>query len=186
VIPPQNVSSPGYQNVYTAKTSHYELIVSLSLTNTCTAGLTLRKSTTGCEQTDLYIDVADETIFVDRAVSSFYKQFNNLTEQGKFRLWTVNGELQPLYLHIFVDNSIMEIYANGIFCMTTRIYPTADDANEIGVLVKEGSAGNVGYSKMVIWDGLDKAWPRRPENTSVPLVMDNATVTENGTLWAGN
>jgi beta-fructofuranosidase len=156
------------------------------LTSKSVAGLTIRKSATGCEQTDIYIDVKQETIFVDRTHSSLYSQFNNATEQGKFRLWNVNGVLQTLDLHIYVDNSIVEIYANGVFCLTTRIYPTLDDSNEIGVLVKEGNEGNIGYGTMWIWDGLDSAWPQRPADTSVPLVWDNADVTQNGTLWAGN
>jgi beta-fructofuranosidase len=172
--------------VYTASTSHYEVKLSLSLTSTSVAGLTLRKSSTGCERTDLYIDVAKESIFVDRSVSSLYAQFNNITEEGKFRLWNIKGELQPLDLHIFVDNSIVEIYANGIFCMTTRIYPTEDDSNEIGFLVKDGNVGEVGFGNMEIWDGLDKAWPERPDDTSVPLVFDDATITNNGTYWPGN
>lgn len=116
-------------------------------------------------------------------MSSLYYQFNNMTEEGKFRLWHVNGELQSLDLHVFVDNSIVEIFANGIFCMSIRIYPTADDANDLGYWVKEGT---VEYSEMTIWDGLDKAWPERPENSSVPLVWDSAAITDNGTLWAGN
>jgi beta-fructofuranosidase len=169
--------------VITAQSSNYELSVTLTLTTNSIAGLTLRKSPTSCEQTDLYIDVANEVIIVDRSAGSLYYQFNNATEQGKFRLWQVNGQLQPLDLHIFVDNSIVEIFANGVFCLTTRIYPTAEDANELGYLVKQGS---VEYGELQIWDGLDKAWPERPENSSVPLVFDNATITQNGTLWAGN
>ena len=182
-FPSQKISSNGYQKVYTAKSTNYELLVSLTVAETTVAGLTLRKSPTSCEETTLYIDVANEAIFVDRSMSSLYYQFNNMTEEGKFRLWHVNGELQTLDLHIFVDNSIVEIFANGVFCLTTRIYPTADDANDLGYWVQEGP---VEYSGMIIWDGLERAWPERPENSSVPLVFDSATITENGTLWAGN
>ena len=182
-FPSQTIVSSGYRKVYTATSSHCELCVSLNLTKTSVAGLTLRKSPTSCEETTIYIDVANEAILVDRSMSSLYSQFNNMTEEGKFRLWHVNGELQSLDLHIFVDNSIVEIFANGVFCMTTRIYPTADDANDLGYWVKEGT---VEYSEMTIWDGLDKAWPERPENSSVPLVWDSAAITDNGTLWAGN
>jgi len=177
------MTSPGYQKVYVAESNNYELKVSISLTDTSVAGLTVRKSSTGCERTDIYIDVANEVITVDRSASSLYSQFNNLTDEGKFRLWHVDGNLQPLDLHIFVDNSILEIFANGVFCLTTRIYPSSDDANEVGYLVNEGSAS---YGELVIWDGLDNAWPERPANSSVPLVFDNATITENGTLWVGN
>ena len=59
----------------------------------------------------------------------------------------------------------------------------AEDATELGYLVKQGS---VEYGKLEIWDGLDRAWPQRPDNSSVPLVFDNAMITQNGTLWPGN
>ncbi len=157
--------------------------MSISLTDTSIAGLTLRKSSTNCEQTDIYVDVANEVIVVDRSASSLYAQFNNLAEEGKFRLWHVNGKLQTLDLHIFVDNSMVEIFANGVFCLTTRIYPSSDDANEVGYLVKKGTAK---YGALSIWDGLDSAWPQRPANSSVPLVFDDASITQNGTLWPGN
>jgi hypothetical protein len=161
-----------------SETSHYELSVSLTLTETSVAGLTLRKSSTSGEQTDIYIDVGNEAIIVDRTASSLYTQFNRIAEQGKFRLWRVNHKLQPLDLHLFVDNSIVEIFANGVFCLTTRIYPTAEDANEVGILVK---AGNVEYDNFEIWDGLDRAWPERPENSSVPL--HHATITHSR-IWS--
>ena len=89
---------------------------------------------------------------------------------------TSGGKLQSLGLHVFVDNSIIEIYANGVFCLTTRIYPVADDADEIGYLVKRGNAD---YGEVMIWDGLDRAWPERPIDSSVPLISDNAEVTNN-------
>ena len=116
-------------------------------------------------------------------MSSLSTQVNNMTEEGKFRLWHIYGQLQTLDLHIFVDNSIVEIYANGVFCLTTRIYPIADDANELGYLVKHGT---VEYGELTIWDGLDRAWPERPEDSSVPLVFDCAEITQNGTLWLGD
>ena len=157
--------------------------VSINVTETTVAGFTVRKSPTTCEQTDIYIDVANEEISVDRSKSSLYYQFNNATDTGKFRLWHVGGQLQTLDLHVFVDNSIVAIYAKGVFCLTSRIYPVGDDTNEIGYLVKVGSAD---YSEVMIWDGLDRAWPERPLDSSVPLVYDNAQVTDNYTYWPGN
>jgi len=169
--------------MYTAKSSNYELSLSIDVTDTSVAGLTVRRSPTTCEQTDIYIDVANEEISVRRSKSSLYYQFNNATDTGKFRLWHVGRKLQTLELNVFVDNSIIEIYANGVFCLTTRIYPVADDADEIGYLVK---SGNADYGRVTIWDGLDRAWPERPVDSSVPLIFDNAEVTNNYTYWPGN
>jgi beta-fructofuranosidase len=40
---------------------------------------------------------------------------------------------EPLRLHIFVDRSIVEVFVNERVCLTSRIYPTRDDA--IGITV---------------------------------------------------
>jgi beta-fructofuranosidase len=159
------------------------MMLSINVTESSVAGLTVRKSPTTCEQTDIYIDVANEEISVDRSKSSLYYQFNNATDTGKFRLWHVGSTLQTLDLHIFVDNSIIEIYANGVFCLTTRIYPVGEDADGIEYLVKGGSAE---YGEVTIWDGLDRAWPQRPIDSSVQLVYDTPQETDNYTYWTGN
>jgi len=35
---------------------------------------------------------------------------------------------EPLSLRVFLDRSVIEIYANGRHCLTSRVYPTRDDA----------------------------------------------------------
>jgi len=51
-------------------------------------------------------------------------------------------ELKPgekLELRIFIDRSIIEIFANGRQCITQRIYPTREDSTGIGLFSKGGS-----------------------------------------------
>lgn len=47
---------------------------------------------------------------------------------------------EPLRLRIFLDHSIMEIFANGRQCLTQRIYPTRSDSNGIVFFSSGGSA----------------------------------------------
>ena len=51
-------------------------------------------------------------------------------------------ELKPgekLELCIFLDRSIVEIFANGRQCITQRVYPTREDSTGIELFSKGGS-----------------------------------------------
>ncbi|ODQ53337.1 concanavalin A-like lectin/glucanase [Saitoella complicata NRRL Y-17804] len=177
----------GYKSLYSAVTKNYEMQLSIDFSKdpSAAAGVVLRKSQSGfCEYTSIWYDAAEEYLYVDRDQSSIYSPYiTNTTIQTKFRLWEINGEREKLDLRIFVDNSILEIFANDVLALTTRIYPYLQDSNEIGLMVKNGSAQ---YSDVTVWDGLDNAWPERPYDTSVPLVWDGPEITDNGRLWVGN
>ncbi len=47
---------------------------------------------------------------------------------------------EPLDLTIYLDNSVVEIYANDKITMTSRIYPTRADAQELSIQCVGGSA----------------------------------------------
>ncbi len=56
---------------------------------------------------------------------------------------------ERLSLRVFLDKSIMEVYANGRQCITQRIFPTRDDA--VGVkLIADGAASTV--HRIEAWD----------------------------------
>ena len=56
---------------------------------------------------------------------------------------------EMLRLHIFVDRSIIEVFANDRSCLTTRIYPTRTDS--VGVNVK-ATGGSALIKSLDIWD----------------------------------
>jgi beta-fructofuranosidase len=50
-------------------------------------------------------------------------------------------ELRPgesLKLRIFIDHSMLEVFANGKQCATQRIWPTLPDANRIRLFTESG------------------------------------------------
>lgn len=51
------------------------------------------------------------------------------------------GEL--LHLHIFIDRSIVEVFANGTQCLTIRAYPDRDDSNGVSVFARGSEASLV-------------------------------------------
>ena len=63
------------------------------------------------------------------------------------------GEL--LNLRIFLDKSVLEVFANDRQCLTQRIYPSKEESNEIRLFAKGGAA----KAKVVkAWD-MDQAIP---------------------------
>lgn len=47
---------------------------------------------------------------------------------------------QDLVVRIFVDRSIIEVYANGRFCQTIRSYPERGDSLGIGLMAQGDTA----------------------------------------------
>jgi beta-fructofuranosidase len=49
-------------------------------------------------------------------------------------------EGQPLRLHIFVDRSVVEVFANGRACAASRVYPSGSDSLGVALFAKGGAA----------------------------------------------
>lgn len=161
------------------------------------AGLTIAASPNREEYTNIYFDPRNNTLGVDRAHSSLIKEFTNYTHAGYFKPYEVlrsggsarNGstsrtQTESIDLTIFVDGSLIEVYANDRFALTSRIYPAREDSK--GVYLFEGEGVKVEYSHVEIWDGLRNVWPHRPSNSSSLLVFDTPEETGNYTWWTGN
>ena len=64
-------------------------------------------------------------------------------------------EDELLRLHVFVDRSILEVFANGRLCLTSRIYPTRSDSTGIGLFAAGGPAM---LRSMEVWS-MNPIWP---------------------------
>ncbi|KXS13325.1 glycoside hydrolase family 32 protein [Gonapodya prolifera JEL478] len=145
-------------------------------------GIVLRLSPTSGERTILAYDPSYEAVVVYRQNSSIVKDFVNSTEIAPLRLWTLKstGSRQSLSFKVFCDNSLIEIYVNDVLTLTTRVYPWADDATEVGAWLNVGQAS---FWNFEAWDlSSANAFPNRPLNTSLPLVWDGPEVAG---LWDG-
>jgi beta-fructofuranosidase len=99
-------------------------------------GLILRCTPDGAEQTRLLYNPATKRLSLDRALSSQDPAANHTNHEGELDL--PDDEL--LTLHVFLDRSVLEVYANTRACLTSRIYPSRADSLNVGLLSKEGSA----------------------------------------------
>lgn len=81
---------------------------------------------------------------------------------GPLRLWNVTGTdgtstRQTLELLVLVDNSIVEVYANDHFAITSRVYPWLAASVGAGFIHQGGASGaSVRFSSVELWDGLSE------------------------------
>ena len=99
-------------------------------------GLRLRVSPDGREMTVLSVDVATGRITFDRTASSSAPDTMPGTYGG------VDGWLpgERIRLHVFIDESIIELFVNDAVTLTGRIYPTRTDSLGIAAFALGGAA----------------------------------------------
>lgn len=148
-------------------------------------GLTVAASPEGDESTYIFYNPSNNTIIVDRTHSSNLKEFNNSTVTGYFDPYTLakTGKNEDITFHIFVDGSLLEVFVNERFALSTRIYPSKRCSTGYGVFVGDGAHAEI--SSFEAWVGLKNVWPERPLNSSSALVFDTPEQTNNYTWWSG-
>lgn len=98
----------------------------------------------GEEQTLIYYDTDDKKLKIDTRKSSLGDGPKSI-EAGPLQLQP--GE--PLKLRIFVDKSVIEVFANDRQAVTRRIYPTRKDSVGVALFSKGGDAE---VSALEAWD----------------------------------
>ncbi|OBT45074.1 hypothetical protein VE00_05173 [Pseudogymnoascus sp. WSF 3629] len=115
----------------------------------------VRQSPNDEEVTRIVFSLAANSVSVDRSKSSLLH--GRLTpDSGPFKLQ--DGE--DLHVRVFVDNSIIEVYANGRFALSTRVYPSRPDSLGASCAF-EGLDSQTAGVWMQVWEGLVGAWPER-------------------------
>ncbi|HEY0827152.1 MAG TPA: glycoside hydrolase family 32 protein [Bacilli bacterium] len=108
-------------------------------------GLKLLCSPDGTEETIVSFDPITGHFSVDRSKSSLSNQPHSSILIGKLDLTA--GEV--LRFHIFLDHSIIEVFANYKECISTRIYPTCSSSMNLNLFAEEG--GSVGLKLLDVW-----------------------------------
>ncbi len=100
-------------------------------------GVKVRCAPDGGEQTIIAYDRKEKRLILDAAQSSVNPDaVNRGAQRAPFALDA--GEL--LQLRIFVDRSIVEVFANKRVCLTKRIYPSGQDSVGVEVFALGGEA----------------------------------------------
>jgi beta-fructofuranosidase len=120
----------------------------------------LQSPDTTDEVTMLIFDLDRQQILVDRSQSSLKQLGDADPDVGHLRL--LPGE--DLTIRVFVDVSVIEVYANDRFALTSRVYPSLEASTATSYDFGEFDKGKVRFE---CWDGLNNAWPARASGQSV-------------------
>jgi beta-fructofuranosidase len=128
-----------------------ELLVELAPTPEGRCGIVVRRSPDGAEATGIAYDAAQGQLIVDRTQSSLDSAVDHNLHVAPLTL----GPDEPLRLHIFLDRSVLEVFANECVSISSRIYPTRADSLGVALLA-EGAPGRLvsldAWQLRSIWD----------------------------------
>jgi sucrose-6-phosphate hydrolase SacC (GH32 family) len=131
-----------------------ELDLAMSPGKACYAGVAVRCSPGGEELTCIFADLQNNQLVIDVSRSSgdpdirfpaySFDVFKNAPEDERYTtqqrapFTLAEGEL--LCLRIFIDRSVLEVFANERICMTQRIYPQRPDSSRVRLLADKPGA----------------------------------------------
>jgi beta-fructofuranosidase len=99
-------------------------------------GLRVRCAPDGSEQTLVLCNYKEKRLYLDCRQSSLSPDVQRDIQGGQFELKP--GE--PLRLQVFLDGSVIEVFASRRACLTERIYPTRADSLGVTALARGGTA----------------------------------------------
>ena len=115
-------------------------------------GVVVRASPDGEERTVVSYSRRDGYLELDPQQASLSSDMvGRVVQRGPLAL----GENEPLRLRIFVDRSVVEVFANGRQCLTKRIYPSRPDSLSVGLFAEGGDAR---LTRMDVWR-MAAIWP---------------------------
>jgi sucrose-6-phosphate hydrolase SacC (GH32 family) len=113
-----------------------ELVAVIAPGDSTVCGVDVLRSPDGAGYTRIAYDCARRRLEIDRRRSSSNTEDQHDVQGGDLEL--IDGE--PLRLHIFVDRSVVEVFANGRVCATSRVYPSRADSLEVALFAEGGMA----------------------------------------------
>lgn len=103
-------------------------------------GVAVRCSPDGSEATVITYDRQTHRLELDRRHASLDESAAADVVGGELRL----AADEALHLRVYVDRSVIEVFANDRAALTARVYPTRSDSTLVAVLADSGSAAPVG------------------------------------------
>ncbi len=155
----QHIPANSEKPLETVRGNSLELRIEADVSQAKQFGVKVCCSPDGSEQTLVFYDAVEKKLKIDTTRSSHIelpKTFEGLIKTPK----KVEGgpfELEPgerLVLRVFVDKSVVEVFANGRQAVMRRIYPSRKDSLGV-VLFSRGGAAHVHSVK---------AWEMMPSN----------------------
>ena len=122
-----------------------EIVAEFAVDGATEVGLLLRRAPQQEEQTCIYYDSLSRQVVVDASRASLSAAAHSGEARGP--LAVTQGE--TVRLHIFLDRSVVEVFANEQTCITERIYPMRLDSLGIALFARGGPAR---LTALDVWD----------------------------------
>ncbi|WP_026881749.1 glycoside hydrolase family 32 protein [Clostridium akagii] len=107
--------------------------------------LNVFESPDNVETTTIRYDAVVGEIFVDRSKSSISEQVHKTILKSPLKKEV--GQL--LSIRVFVDHSIIEVFADSEICLSTRIYPTLENSENVSLELNKGNELNI--QELSLW-----------------------------------
>lgn len=164
------------QDFHQVNSSHFHLQTTISKTPNSSAdsfiGLQIRASPNQEEFTEIRYYAFNSSIVLDRTHSTLlaasHPAIGTATFVGHFETFSYLNGTEPLVMDVFVDGSLLEIFINDRFAMTSRVYPSRADALGAAIVLK----GEAVVERVKFWEMERNVWPERPLNTSSEMLFD--------------
>lgn len=129
-----------------------EILLEVDKESNATLGLKLCCSLDNAEQTSILYDFSQQELTFDASQASLNPELSPELVTAAHPLLASNA----LTLRIFVDHSVIELFADERTCLTGRIYPTRSDSLGLSLLAKNGS---VTIRRLSIWP-MNSIWEK--------------------------
>lgn len=133
----------------------YELSAEIKLDDAEAFDIVIGESPDGEERTPIRY-TRDSELVVDRSHSSLDEQASKVPDR-----MPIAPIDEPLSLRLFVDGSVVELFANDRHCLTTRIYPTREDSDGLSLRARDGA---VELLELAVWE-LGEAWSENADRS---------------------
>jgi beta-fructofuranosidase len=114
----------------------HELLLECELEADTMLELQMYASPDGEETTVLSLDMAARRLTLDTTRSTLSQE---VIVEARDATVTF-GDDRVLRLHVFLDRSVIEVFANDVTCLTERVYPTRPDSQGLRLGVSRGAA----------------------------------------------
>ena len=121
-----------------------ELSAVIDMDDAQQVALELRCSPDGQERTTVRYDAQKAQLCIDTRAASSDEE-----TQGELHCVALDLAGQRLRLRVFVDRSVVEVFANERVCLTSRIYPTRTDSSGVSLTAARGRARLVSFD---VWE----------------------------------
>lgn len=144
-VVPEDIGIPGDPNGGSC-----EIRLSIDPMSSYQVGVQIRTSPNGEETTLLYYDTSTRKLVFDATRSG--ERGRKVIEEAPFEL----ADQEPLELRIFVDHSVVEVFANDRQGITRRVYPVRNDSDQVKLFC---SGGEAHFGSIETWEMMpSNAW----------------------------